>query len=885
MGLFSSKKTVTVSSVVYSIAGPIVDRKSYLKTSVIGEVFGGSSKSFLGEKIIQKQLDGPFRNKRSFFRWAEKNYSDGYLRATTNTNASVPASMVERAIPYEFGKEINVQAAQIDNGDYIYWVEKYLIENKPERFNQNWEADIDTTTNVVTISYPDGETEQKTFDDFDPNGEYIFAYYSIASPYLAGGVVPGILVMQDPVRPDTSTFELLREYSYNDLIQFNDTVSIVTRIGSTVTGSTSNNFPRLEPFNRYEAYFNKNELFKEIEPVHVTQNITNMWIKSRPVIEKDVITTSTLLSDGETIQTTVSVVHSVVEKWDHRTDVNSDITVASNKEIPKVFIYKFGSGNKALDSLQSEQLNKIDYFPVIPLRINNVSINHPNYAEQKKAWKKAFKKSLGSDIDSMVEQIELNDSIAEIDYAYFLEGVSVNTQDKSGKKYVYAFLDNLAKTQGTNASRLFGWINNANQEYDSFLARLRDWEQSQINEGPLYGTERPKIISRTVPETKAIRVKSLSTGALIIDFRLSWKAIERDTGLGLGKADAKKGDIWWEVMSDISSISDISIYSIQNTPLSNAFQEISHVRIYKQDELGFYTFINIYGMQHENRVYQNKSVVTLLKDAVVDAEDSSFIFLLNMETLDQMSIVDKNELALVSGIILFNTYQVHVQKWYQSGLFKLFVIIVVAIYLGPQAAGLLGTNLSVGVAIGLVGTAAIIAGAIINAFAAMILFQVLERGATELFGDELGTIIATIAMVLALNYTGGYHSSGEWSLNIADMMTADNLLALTDAVAGSVASWANGEMGDLAQQQQAMLNEYNQKSEEIEQKTMDLFGYGGALLNPMGLVGNQNNNNSFGESREQFLSRTLMTGGDIAGISMSMIGSFSEITLKLPSNV
>jgi len=70
------------------------------------------------------------------------------------------------------------------------------------------------------------------------------------------------------------------------------------------------------------------------------------------------------------------------------------------------------------------------------------------------------------------------------------------------------------------------------------------------------------------------------------------------------------------------------------------------------------------------------------------------------------------------------------------------------------------------------------------------------------------------------------------------------------------------------------------ESAKIQQAFLEKFGYGSALIDPMMFV--DSTNHLINESRDTFLTRTLMTGSDIAELSNELLSGFTDHTLKLP---
>ena len=97
-----------------------------------------------------------------------------------------------------------------------------------------------------------------------------------------------------------------------------------------------------------------------------------------------------------------------------------------------MFIYTIGTGNATLDALaaDSDASNFQEFFPFLPLRLNNVAVDEGVYAtnglfeETRKAYRKA----------NHFKNIEPGD----IDFAYIMYGVSSNVQENACRKYIFS---------------------------------------------------------------------------------------------------------------------------------------------------------------------------------------------------------------------------------------------------------------------------------------------------------------------------------------------------------------------------------------------------------------------------------------------------------------
>ena len=83
----------------------------------------------------------------------------------------------------------------------------------------------------------------------------------------------------------------------------------------------------------------------------------------------------------------------------------------------------------------------------------------------------------------------------------------------------------------------------------------------------------------------------------------------------------------------------------------------------------------------------------------------------------------------------------------------------------------------------------------------------------------------------------------------------------------------------LYEQMQELQESNADAMEEIQKLSEEILGMTGEQIDPNML---SDAREYFGESSETFLSRTLLTGSDLAEITHALIEDFSTISLKLP---
>lgn len=364
------------------------------------------------------------------------------------------------------------------------------------------------------------------------------------------------------------------------------------------------------------------------------------------------------------------------------------------------------------------------------------------------------------------------------------------------------------------------------------------------------------------------------------DMTIEWNYVFETTHSGQAWSGAKQGQLRTRYAGDVQlTRSNFRKDSGSGNLIStNTVYNMQEYEMLWQDGKDTYRRLRVLGLHHNNRVYKNKSVGIDVAEAMGDAEESGFLIPLHTNIYRAMSLTHSTQLATACSYLVMNSYKKVKQKWYQTSAFKIAVIVVAVVVsvftAGAGGAGILGTYGSVGAALGFSGLAAVIVGAVANAVAAMVLISILQLVSIELFGDKLGLIIGAVASVVAMNVGTAMATGTTMSTMASNMMNAQNIIQLTSAVGNGIGQYINASTADIIRKAEQTMQQYNTDMLAVNKKYEEMFGTDGiGVIDPMQFVSV--------ESLDTFLTRTTLTGSDIAGMSLDMITNFSDMTLDL----
>lgn len=868
MGFFSGKKTINVASTVYNMSGDEIPRPNFLKSVVFSSIMS-PQQSDLSGSIVSNYVNGPWNKQNRFFRWADFNDYVGMPSAQIDQQYSVDSGVVSGEIPVPsdpVGTLIRANNAFVTSGDTDPFVDQYIYENYPELASTDYLSEYYSDTHEFLISFEDSSTEIISAGDYDVNAQFIVAYYEMYLDSEVLDVVEGTLVTgvtNSGLLPDLTGFTL---------------------DSTTNTGVVTYTFAdtSTEDFNTILKVYSKTEYLGGTGGGDTTIQVTTISIwEYRYVV------------DGDHLE----------PMYDHRTDTQDTID-SSPVGNPQVFIYKVGTGNTTLDDLASQGSpdSAREFYPLIPIRMKNRSIMHDNFADAPTGnglyteAHKAYKKLMGptTKFSKLVDEIHDNDDIGDVDFAYIQFGVSLNSTDRVAKEYMYRFFKNLMDYQLSDSSYMGDLIDHV-ENYEADRALVAVWREAQTDPmDPLYDTPCPSFPPLRSPQYTTLRLQCEDYRLDDSDMRISWVSIEESLHTGLGKIGAKINELWFEKNSPLVYDSyagthydfDSGIYTI----LSET-NKIEKTTFYWQIDEDNYKKLTLYGLVHHNYIYKGKSVRITAHDALDDADVSGFLVPLHQPTVRDLGMRDSTQLALSNSYLVFNSYEVTKQKWYETFLGRLLIIIfivVVSVLLSPasfaSSGGILGSNVALGSSIGLTGIAGILAGAIANTMAAIIVSMIVSEGAVKIFGDKWGALIGAI---LSFAFTFGL--AGGFSGNILhNLFTPANLLKLGNVLADGIQGVMQNELGEIQEKMIKAEEQYNARMKEIQDKLVEMGG-NDLYFDPMQLTGvSAGNGLGIGlympETADEFIQRTLMVGSDIYDLTLGFVQNFTMISLTLPDN-
>lgn len=889
MGLFSGKKRTYVSSTVYNLAGDVDKRPNFLKTAVMQAVV--LEKDSIAKAVTDAYLTGPAIKLQNLTNWANnKGYTDelGLASGTINSGDSIDFITLVPELPSTPGSTVDVHSAEIDPGDFSAWADQYVSLNHPELLATEYVSDINKAGNLITITYVDTTTESFTPVNFDPRSRYLYVNYTESTGTVPGSIVTGTTISIGSGDPFPSTV------GYNSVSSSSNTYNydiatlkfaIITYSDGRPSEYTSTTTYTPGTYTTSSEVWEKTDYMGSLVGTDSTYSIK--YIMHHDVgtsveqSDNTVVTTEIIPTNVTKTTSTRTVITTIEPAKSHRTDTQ-DIILKSWGPL-KVYIYKFESGNAVLDAMFATSTIGSQFLPVIPFRLNNQFISDTSPTVLYPLAKRALKKAIGAKYDDIETNIKDNANLGDIDYAYAVFGVSLNVKENACKKYIYKFFQTILEDPNQLESGSYVQYLLDFQAASASIAAWNVWRDAQENPVWPYtppGPEPVKLPYPVMPLNK-LNISSESTD-INYNVELQWNFIDEALGSGLLIPTAKAGQLWLEQGPGYNQAFDYRAEDVTD----NTFKKFSWTRnnysliINWQETDTTWRKLTIYGLTYRNSVYNGHYVSINIKQALEDPDESGFIIPLNASIYRSMGIKDKTQMATACCFMVFNSYQEVKQKWYQTSIFKVLLIVLVVvltIIFPPAGAGAQAAAMATGTFLGFSGTIALVVGFVVNYVAAIIITKLIMQATTHVLGDKLGTIIGTILAIVTLQVAQGLIGGQGPLLSLNNMMQAPNLLKLTIPIGNSYATYINASSQDIIKQTENLMQDAEKKSKEIAEKYEEMFGGGSMIFDPKLLT---ERNAVLGESMDSFLQRTLMVGTDIVDISLNLLHNFTDITLS-----
>ena len=318
--------------------------------------------------------------------------------------------------------------------------------------------------------------------------------------------------------------------------------------------------------------------------------------------------------------------------------------------------------------------------PVVPVRYQNKSMSREDVRETDlfKTSQKLLKK-IGLDFDQITEVLESNEYINDIDNAYIMFGVDLQTEEVSSIRYLAEYFDSLADKTTVD---LFSLLKS-----NCLFGNITPYETAPQYNVTSYIFNIPDTLPAATDEVSWTSSDG-TTASIKVTSNANFGLFEEDYGLNMSL-------LFSHIRSDIcrGSIGEIG-HAIKEFILGEEYQRPNVARGYHDDSTlilkvqiakNAYKKITVKGLVHRSGVYKKHDYITPLSYIIKDSSNHSFIIPLHYNLSLTLPREIRNKLYQDSLLIWINAYKSISVEWYQTGFFTFIVLVVgmvISVYSG-----------------------------------------------------------------------------------------------------------------------------------------------------------------------------------------------------------
>lgn len=549
-------------------------------------------------------------------------------------------------------------------------------------------------------------------------------------------------------------------------------------------------------------------------------------------------TTNTTNNDFGEYTYTETTVKTEVDMILLKTKITTTVTIDTLSR-KKYFMYEAGIGTyPSLDSILDDDVAESDYYPIVPLRVWNIDwTNADNVPPDEFKANKAILRRIGVNLSKLGDKLNANPDVGDIDHAFFVMGISLNSKYKSSIAYLHDYFKYLAQRSPSGKT-----------DYVTWFAANASSSGSISNTAPKPPVNNLKLRQEPYDVTISYQYASfvVKTGSIGTE-----GTITREKGTAAAITIINEFDESTELTADVSVI---------------FFR--------KQISATQYEEVEMCGLNHINHIYKGHNVDTSGWTSLDDLDNESFLIPLCHSIVVNMNLVDRTQMTFDCLHLVANSYQETKLKWYQSSWFKIVLIAIVIVISVISAGSLASGAAAAASAATAAGTSAALAVAIYlgTQIAIGIAIGVAVQQIAKHVSPEIGLAIAVIALAYGISSQSGAGGS-------KGLPYASEVLQLVPAVTKGVNSRLQDDMQEIMKEMRLQTEQYEDKMEQIKEAMNALNGNQDISVEDLTQAGYLN----LFENAQTFFARTMLQNPGV--LSLNTIQDYITTMVSLPDDL
>lgn len=390
---------------------------------------------------------------------------------------------------------------------------------------------------------------------------------------------------------------------------------------------------------------------------------------------------------------------------------------------------------------------------------------------------KGYARRLGIDIKGLTKAIKDSPDENKIDFVFVQPGTIISSPNQCAMEYHFNYFNRLRLSFPDNKPAFDAWM----IKTDGLMTK---------DEG------------RRCP-FQSVRIKDPDDENKCVNMQISWRYMTYEE-----KSGTLTKPYETEVVRGTGDVKDVLVQWGKGT--KGVQYDFSRLYLRKRLTESTYAELCVVGLWHDNYVYDGKSVKSGIWEAFNDPDGdfgTGFIIPLEIETFMTLSGREQLQLAQEALHVIFNCYKVVKEKWYQTGIFKVFMVIISIIVIvvtwgaaTPYVTALNATLYGSLVAIGLSVTIAAALAAVLTALivvGVLVAVQLVAKEAGEWAAEKWGPVwgaIVQVAVTIALTWGIGQIGQIYLGVPLTAMTLTQQVMSAASMIFSTLATYTQFEM-------------------------------------------------------------------------------------------
>ncbi|RLB94503.1 MAG: hypothetical protein DRH26_01065 [Deltaproteobacteria bacterium] len=298
-----------------------------------------------------------------------------------------------------------------------------------------------------------------------------------------------------------------------------------------------------------------------------------------------------------------------------------------------------------------------EFLPVVPIRYKNDDLTDISLAETD-LYKTSTKllKHLKLSLNTFGNLVNKNPDVDDIDHAYVMFGVDLQTEHKESILYLIEFFE-----------RLYQY--NQTKNYTDFVNNLDE---------PIVLNTAQNIFEAASGDTSSFEEYGLD-----LTIHYDYITVESYSGtVGTGEiGEVEKSIVGYTVTINLGPgipAHGEAEYGDGSVPDRYYDSKRAYLKLKIQETEVIVKEVRVYNLSVVNDIYKDHDVTTTIRDVGEDSDEHNLLLPLQFNLSETFTFPQRNALYAKSSMMVINSYEKVKVKWYQTGFFK-FLVIVVAI--------------------------------------------------------------------------------------------------------------------------------------------------------------------------------------------------------------